>query len=98
MNEIKGNFKVKNLHETVQGQDENLFNDTGRMKSGRESNHEFNEEERERERELFNFTCNDISVIYVTAHIDKCDDTYRCAGGLRRSLTYSRTPNAADIS
>ena len=35
------------------------------------------------------FTCNDISVIYVTAH--------RCADGLKK-LTYGRASNAIDIS
>ena len=39
---------------------------------------------------LFNVTINDISVLYVTAH--------RCAGGLKRSWTYGRPPNAIDIS
>ena len=39
---------------------------------------------------LFNVTIYDISVIYVTAH--------RCAGGLKKKLTYGRAPNAIDIS
>ena len=39
---------------------------------------------------LLNVTCNDISGIYVTAH--------RCAGGLKKKLTYGRAPNATDIS
>ena len=39
---------------------------------------------------LLNVTCNDISVIYVTAH--------RCAGGLKKKLDLRRAPNAIDIS
>ena len=38
---------------------------------------------------LLNVTCNDISVIYVTAH--------RCAGGMKK-FDLRRAPNAIDIS
>ena len=38
---------------------------------------------------LFNVTCNDISVIYVTAHVQ---------ADWRRGWTYGRAPNAIDIS
>ena len=39
---------------------------------------------------MFYVTCNDISVIYVTA--------YRGSDGLKRSCSYGRAPNAIDIS
>ena len=39
---------------------------------------------------VFYVTCNDISVIYVTAQMVQAD--------LRRSYTYDRAPNAIDIS
>ena len=45
---------------------------------------------RENENWLFNVTINDISVIYVTAHI--------CAGGLKKKLDLRSGSHAIDIS